>query len=100
MCARAGWTTGPGRRGAATLLISGIGSGSPRHGTHAGQPGADRPGDLASSLDLTGIAGFAAAMIALLLFLFGLPRLEWYLLGISVARAGSARPRPDCCCSP
>ena len=39
--------------------------------------------DIASSLDLTGIAGFAAAMTALLLFLFGLPRLEWYLLGIS-----------------
>jgi hypothetical protein len=44
-----------------------------------------RARDIASSLDLTGIAGFAAAMIALLLFLFGLPRLEWYLLGISVA---------------
>jgi MFS family permease len=41
--------------------------------------------DIASSLDLTGIAGFAAAMIALLLFLFDLPRLEWYMLGISVA---------------
>ncbi|HEY1669103.1 MAG TPA: MFS transporter [Trebonia sp.] len=41
--------------------------------------------DIASSLDLTGIAGFAAAMIALLLFLFDLPRLEWYTLGISVA---------------
>jgi predicted MFS family arabinose efflux permease len=40
---------------------------------------------IASSLDLTGIAGFAAAMIALLLFLFDLPRLEWYTLGISVA---------------
>src|SRR6202042_3229103 len=40
---------------------------------------------IASSLDLTGIAGFAAAMIALLLFLFDLPRLEWYLLGISLA---------------
>src|SRR5580698_2164909 len=40
---------------------------------------------IASSLDLTGIAGFAAAMIALLLFLFDLPRLEWYLLVISVA---------------
>jgi len=41
--------------------------------------------DIASSLDLTGIAGFAAAMIALLLFLFDLPRLEWYTLGISIA---------------
>jgi MFS family permease len=48
-----------------------------------------RARDIASSLDLTGIAGFAAAMIALLLFLFGLPRLEWYLLGISVALWGA-----------
>jgi MFS family permease len=40
---------------------------------------------IASRLDLTGIAGFAAAMIALLLFLFDLPRLEWYTLGISAA---------------
>jgi MFS family permease len=48
-----------------------------------------RARDIASSLDLTGIAGFAAAMIALLLFLFGLPRLEWYLLGISVILWGA-----------
>jgi MFS family permease len=41
--------------------------------------------DLASRLDLGGIAGFALAMIALLLFLFGLPAAHWYLLGISVA---------------
>ncbi|HVT70937.1 MAG TPA: MFS transporter [Trebonia sp.] len=41
--------------------------------------------DLAARLDLAGIAGFALAMIALLLFLFGLPRAEWYLLAISVA---------------
>jgi MFS family permease len=44
-----------------------------------------RARDIASSLDLIGITGFAAAMIALLLFLFGLPRLEWYLLGLSAA---------------
>jgi MFS family permease len=44
-----------------------------------------RLGDLASRLDLGGIAGFAAAMIALLLFLFRLPTTHWYLLGISVA---------------
>jgi MFS family permease len=43
-----------------------------------------RARDIVSSLDLTGIAGFAAAMVALLLFLFSLPKLEWYLLGISV----------------
>ncbi|HXC82794.1 MAG TPA: MFS transporter, partial [Trebonia sp.] len=41
--------------------------------------------DLASRLDLGGIAGFALAMIVLLLFLFGLPAAHWYLLGICVA---------------
>ncbi|HEY3956028.1 MAG TPA: MFS transporter [Streptosporangiaceae bacterium] len=41
--------------------------------------------DLATGLDLGGIAGFALAMIALLLFLFGLPVAHWYLLGISAA---------------
>jgi len=41
--------------------------------------------DLAARLDLGGIAGFALAMIALLLFLFGLPAAHWYLLAISVA---------------
>ena len=44
-----------------------------------------RLADLASRLDLGGIAGFALAMVALLLFLFGLPAAHWYLLGISVA---------------
>jgi MFS family permease len=39
---------------------------------------------LAARLDLTGILGFAAAMIALLLFLFGLPAAHWYLLALSV----------------
>ena len=39
--------------------------------------------DTAASLDLPGIAGFAAAMIALLLFLFDLPTAHWYLLAIS-----------------
>jgi MFS family permease len=43
-----------------------------------------RFGDVASRLDLGGIFGFALAMIALLLFLFGLPAPHWYLLGISV----------------
>jgi MFS family permease len=41
--------------------------------------------DLASRLDLSGIAGFALAMTALLVFLFGLPVAHWYLLGISGA---------------
>src|ERR1700733_9356246 len=42
-----------------------------------------RARDIAASLDATGIAGFAAAMIALLLFLFDLPAVRWYLLAIS-----------------
>lgn len=41
--------------------------------------------DLAARLDLAGIAGFVLAMITLLLFLFGLPAANWYLLGVSVA---------------
>jgi MFS family permease len=41
--------------------------------------------DIAARLDLAGIAGFAAAMIALMLFLFELPTAHWYLLGISLA---------------
>ncbi|MCW2546527.1 MAG: major facilitator superfamily 1 [Mycobacterium sp.] len=40
--------------------------------------------DVAASLDVIGIAGFAAAMIALLLFLFDLPTTHWYVLAISV----------------
>jgi MFS family permease len=42
-----------------------------------------RTRDIAAGLDVIGIAGFAAAMIALLLFLFGLPTAHWYLLVIS-----------------
>ncbi|WP_438801995.1 MFS transporter [Actinospica durhamensis] len=41
--------------------------------------------ELASRLDAGGIAGFALAMIALLLFLFSLPTAHWYLLGLSIA---------------
>jgi MFS family permease len=44
-----------------------------------------RARDVAASLDVIGIAGFAAAMLALLLFLFDLPAAHWYLLAISVA---------------
>ena len=40
--------------------------------------------ELARRLDVGGVAGFALAMIALLLFLFELPTAHWYLLGISV----------------
>ncbi|WP_409463618.1 MFS transporter [Amycolatopsis sp. GA6-003] len=42
-----------------------------------------RPREIASDLDLGGIAGFAAAMATLLLFLFGLPEPKWGLLGVS-----------------
>ena len=49
------------------------------------QHGPLRARDIATRLDLAGIAGFAAAMVALLLFLFGLPAPHWYLLGISAA---------------
>ncbi len=41
--------------------------------------------EIASRLDLPGIGGFAAAMIALLLFLFDLPTTRWYLLAVSIA---------------
>jgi MFS family permease len=43
-----------------------------------------RARDVAASMDVIGIAGFAAAMIALLLFLFDLPTVHWYLPAISV----------------
>jgi MFS family permease len=40
--------------------------------------------EIANRLDVTGIAGFAAAMIALLLFLFDLPATRWYFLAASL----------------
>lgn len=43
-----------------------------------------RPREIAAGLDVIGIAGFAAAMITLLLFLFDLPTARWYLLAVSV----------------
>ncbi len=42
-----------------------------------------RARDIAADLDVNGIGGFAAAMVALLLFLFQLPNAHWYLLAIS-----------------
>ncbi len=42
-----------------------------------------RARDIAASMDAIGIAGFAAAMITLLLFLFELPAPHWYLLAVS-----------------
>jgi predicted MFS family arabinose efflux permease len=38
-----------------------------------------------TALDVTGIAGFALAMTGLLLFLSALPRLNWLLLGLTIA---------------
>lgn len=43
-----------------------------------------RARDIAASLDVIGIVGFAVAMVALLLFLFELPVAHWYLLAISI----------------
>lgn len=40
---------------------------------------------IASRVDLTGILGFAAAMLGLLVFLFGLPTTRWWVLGLSAA---------------
>ncbi|MCW2524740.1 MAG: major facilitator superfamily 1 [Frankiales bacterium] len=48
-----------------------------------------RPREVAASLDVIGIAGFAAAMVALLLFLFKLPTTRWYLLVTSVLLWGA-----------
>jgi MFS family permease len=44
---------------------------------------------IASALDVTGILAFGATMTALLVFLYDLPVVHWYLLGIAVA-AGAA----------
>jgi predicted MFS family arabinose efflux permease len=42
---------------------------------------------LATELDVLGMAAFAAATVSALLFLLGLPSLEWPLLGVSVISA-------------
>lgn len=49
-------------------------------------PSADRRGakEIAARLDVIGIAGFAAAMISLLLFLTGLPGVNWAMLAVTV----------------
>jgi predicted MFS family arabinose efflux permease len=41
--------------------------------------------EIASKLDAPGILGFTGAMLALLVFLFGLPAAHWWLLGLSAA---------------
>jgi MFS family permease len=40
--------------------------------------------EVASRLDVAGIVGFAAAMLALLVFLFELPTAHWWILAISI----------------
>ncbi|OPG09461.1 MFS transporter [Microbispora sp. GKU 823] len=40
--------------------------------------------EVASRLDVTGIVGFAAAMLALLVFLFELPSARWWVLALSI----------------
>ncbi|MGC5248827.1 MFS transporter [Gordonia sp. DT219] len=39
---------------------------------------------IASDLDVIGVAGFVLAMLALLMFLFGLPTTRWWVLAVSV----------------
>ncbi|MFG2045509.1 MFS transporter [Dactylosporangium sp. NPDC048998] len=39
--------------------------------------------EIASKLDVPGILAFAAAMLTLLIFLFGLPTAHWWVLGLS-----------------
>ncbi|MCE0764153.1 MFS transporter [Pseudonocardia kujensis] len=51
---------------------------------------ADRPlqrhgvREVAARLDVAGIVGFAAAMLALLVFLFNLPAAHWWILAVSI----------------
>jgi MFS family permease len=40
--------------------------------------------EVASRLDLTGIVGFAAAMLTLLVFLFELPSAHWWILALAI----------------
>ena len=47
--------------------------------------GSRRVREVASRIDAAGIAGFAVAMTALLMFLFSLPRPDWIMLGVTVA---------------
>lgn len=47
--------------------------------------GSRRPRDVASRIDAPGIAGFALAMTALLMFLFSLPAANWGLLAAATA---------------
>ncbi|MFC0042480.1 MFS transporter [Actinomadura rayongensis] len=44
-----------------------------------------RRSEVVARLDVPGIAGFAAAMLALLVFLFELPTVHWWILAVSIA---------------
>ena len=44
---------------------------------------------MAARIDLTGIAGFAGMMTALLVFLFSLPRPDWIAFGLAVVLAAA-----------
>jgi MFS family permease len=44
--------------------------------------------EIASKLDVPGILGFVGAMLALLIFLFGLPTAHWWVLALSIALWG------------
>ncbi|GLY65064.1 MFS transporter [Amycolatopsis taiwanensis] len=48
-----------------------------------------RPRDIAARVDALGIAGFAGAMAALLVFLMSLPHTDWWALGVAIV-LGSA----------
>jgi len=55
----------------------------------ASRPGGHSAREVVTRIDLPGVAGFGAAMTALLVFLLSLPRPDWTALGISAAVAAA-----------
>jgi MFS family permease len=51
--------------------------------------GSRKARDIAARIDVAGIAGFAATMTAVLVFLFSLPRPDWVVLGLAVVLGAS-----------
>jgi MFS family permease len=51
----------------------------------SGEEGRPPARQIASGIDLTGVLGFAVAMLALLVFLFQLPATHWWILMVSIA---------------
>jgi len=51
----------------------------------SGEEGRPSARQIASGIDLTGVLGFAVAMLALLVFLFQLPATHWWILMVSIA---------------